>query len=84
MVDIKTNATPYSIDVAGKRQNVIEMECRGLEFVEFKPDGDWLCEGAESGTKFTGIDLSEDWFDYDEKTSEEVSITEIKWDIRRT
>jgi Eukaryotic protein of unknown function (DUF866) len=55
-----------------------------LEFVEFKPEGEWLAEGTESGTKFTGISFEEgDWFDYDEKAGEEVSITELKWEIRR-
>lgn len=40
--------------------------------------------GAETGTKFSGIDLSDgEWFDYDEKASEEVSITNVKWEIRR-
>jgi len=67
-----------------KAQNIIELDCRGLEFVEFKPDGEWLATGAESGTKFTAIDLSEgEWFDYDEKAGEEVSIREVKWEIRR-
>ena len=38
----------------------------------------------ESGTKFDSIDLSDgEWFDYDEKAGEEVSIKEIKWQIRR-
>ena len=86
--------------------NVITMDCRGLEFVEFKPDvrlllletlrwlqcsidtdyvqGEWKASGAESGTKFSGIDLTDgEWFDYDEKSSEEVSVTNIKWEIRR-
>lgn len=46
--------------------------------------GDWQAVGAESGTKFTGIDLTEgEWYDYDEKTSEEVSVTGVKWEIRR-
>lgn len=27
--------------------------------------GEWLATGTESGTKFTGIDLTEgEWFDY--------------------
>jgi len=64
---------------------MLEMECRGLEFVEFKADGEWLCEGLESGTKFTGVELlEEEWFDYDEKTSEEVSMKDFKWEIRRS
>lgn len=46
--------------------------------------GDWLATGAESGTKFTAIDLTEgEWFDYDEKAGEEVSIKDLKWEIRR-
>jgi hypothetical protein len=46
--------------------------------------GEFLAVGAESPTKFAGIDLAEDeWFDYDEKTGEEVSITNVKWEIRR-
>lgn len=40
--------------------------------------------GVESGTKFAAIDLTEgDWFDYDEKAGEEVSIKDVKWEIRR-
>ena len=38
----------------------------------------------ESGTKFGGIDLSEgEWFDYDEKVGEEVSVKDVKWEIRK-
>jgi hypothetical protein len=39
---------------------------------------------VESGTKFAEIDLTEgDWYDYDEKAGEEVSITGVKWEVRR-
>lgn len=39
----------------------------------------------DSPTKFESIvDLDEgDWFEYDEKTGEEVSIKDLKWEIRR-
>ncbi|KAF2152311.1 DUF866-domain-containing protein [Myriangium duriaei CBS 260.36] len=81
---IKEAPKVYEAQAPAKAKNIIELDCRGLEFVEFKADGDWLATGAESGTKFTGIDLTEgEWFDYDEKTSEEVSIKDIKWEIRR-
>lgn len=90
-----------------KSKNVITMDCRGLEFVDFKADvcsslkrchckckryrcdantiqGEWQAVGAESGTKFTGIDLTEgEWYDYDEKAGEEVSIVNVIWEIRR-
>lgn len=85
------------------RKNILDIDCRGLEFTEFKANvrlsrstpllrwkaaknsqGEWEAQGIESGTKFTGIDLSEgEWFDYDEKAGEEVSIINVTWDIRR-
>ncbi|EOD46069.1 putative duf866 domain-containing protein [Neofusicoccum parvum UCRNP2] len=74
----------YSQQLPPKRQNIITFDCRGLEFVEFKPDGEWQATGVESGTKFEAIDLTEgDWFDYDEKAGEEVSVKDMKWEIVR-
>lgn len=67
-----------------KGLKVIDIDCRGLEFTEFKPEGEWEAKGVESSTSFTSIDLSEgEWYDYDEKASEEVSINELKWEIGR-
>ncbi len=34
---------------------------------------------AASGAKFEDVDLSEDWSEYDEKASELVSVTDLKW-----
>jgi hypothetical protein len=43
-----------------------------------------LATGVDSNTKFTAIDLTEgDWFDYDEKAGDEVSIKDLKWEISR-
>ncbi len=43
-----------------------------------------MAKGLESGTKFEGVDLQEgEWFDYDEKVGEEVSVKDLKWEIRR-
>ena len=40
--------------------------------------------GANSSTKFSGIELDQgDWYDYDEKVGEEVSIKDLKWAIRK-
>ena len=83
--DVKSAPKAYIKASPPTRQNILEFECRGLEFVEFKPDGHWQCKGEESGTKFTGINLTEgEFFEYDEKAGEEVSIQDIKWEIRRT
>ncbi|KAL2260772.1 hypothetical protein VTK26DRAFT_5126 [Humicola hyalothermophila] len=81
---IKAAPTPYEQTEPPKAQKIIEFDCRGLEFTEFIPEGEWLAEGLESNTKFTGIELTEgEWFDYDEKAGEEVSIKELKWEITR-
>ncbi|KAG6010873.1 hypothetical protein E4U21_002541 [Claviceps maximensis] len=74
----------YEQSEPAKSHKIIVFDCRGLEFTEFKPEGEWLAEGADSGTKFTEIDLSDgEWFDYDEKAGDEVSIKDISWEIRR-
>ncbi|PHH73858.1 hypothetical protein CDD80_3531 [Ophiocordyceps camponoti-rufipedis] len=97
---IKAAPVPYKQTEPAKAQRVLEFDCRGLEFTEFKPEvgasipgaerqadgrqGEWLAEGIESGTKFAAIELVDgEWFDYDEKTAEEVSIKEMTWEIRR-
>ena len=82
--NIKDAPKAYEQSSPPKRVNIVEFDCRGLEFIEFQPTGEWLAEGTDSGTKFTGIDLSEgEWYEYDEKASAEVSIKDLTWEIRR-
>ncbi|KAL6719486.1 hypothetical protein ACLMJK_003726 [Lecanora helva] len=81
---IKNAPQIYSQASPPHRQNIIEIDCRGLEFVDFKCDGEWIANGLESSTKFSGIDLQEgEWFDYDEKAGDEVSIKDVKWELKR-
>ncbi|CAG9938881.1 unnamed protein product [Clonostachys rosea f. rosea IK726] len=81
---IKAAATPYEQAEPPKKQRIIEFDCRGLEFTEFHPEGEWLAEGIDSNTKFTAIELVDgEWFDYDEKAGDEVSIRDLTWEIRR-
>lgn len=100
-------AGPHSYEANDQRKGtkVIDLDCRGLEFTEFKADvryvrlvlcgrlhanvfvfqGDWEAKGIESGSPFSGIDLSEgEWYDYDEKAGDEVSIKEISWTVGRS
>ncbi|GAB1201637.1 hypothetical protein APSETT445_000220 [Aspergillus pseudonomiae] len=73
----------YEADEKRKGRKVIDIDCRGLEFTEFKADGEWEAKGTESSTPFTAIDLSEsEWYDYDEKAGDEVSIKEITWEFQ--
>ena len=55
-----------------------------LQGADIDMQGLWKATGSESGTKFADIDLTEgDWYEYDEKASDEVSIKDVKWEIRR-
>ncbi|EER24550.1 hypothetical protein CPC735_059200 [Coccidioides posadasii C735 delta SOWgp] len=75
---------PSAYTESQAQQQIIQFDCRGLEFTEFIPDGEWQAKGAESNYPFTGIDLQEgEWYDYDEKAGEEVSVTGLKWEIKR-
>ncbi|KAK9472327.1 uncharacterized protein V1510DRAFT_417937, partial [Dipodascopsis tothii] len=81
----KAAVRAYNADDSGKPQPVVDIETRGLELVEFLAAGNWICKGAESGTPFTDVSMDEgEWFDYDEKAGEEVSVTDVVWDIVRT
>ncbi|KAF8418078.1 hypothetical protein EV426DRAFT_348593 [Tirmania nivea] len=81
---IKSGPTPYIAQSPPKPQNLLTIECRGCEFTHFKAEGEWLATGEETGTKFMAIDLGEnEWYDCDEKSSGEVSIKDIKWEVRR-
>jgi hypothetical protein len=61
---IKAAPKPYEQTETPKPQKIIEFDCRGLEFVEFKPEGEWLAEGSDSGSKFTAIELMDgEWYD---------------------
>ncbi|RPB23991.1 hypothetical protein L211DRAFT_824455 [Terfezia boudieri ATCC MYA-4762] len=81
---IKSEPMPYIAQSPPKPQNLLLIECRGCEFKEFKAEGDWLATGEKTGTKFSGIKLEEnEWYDYDEKAGKEVSIKDIKWEVRR-
>jgi len=75
---------PYEADANGQfAPTGIILDCRGLEFVGFDPRGPWKCKGADSGTPFTDVDLSEgEWTEYDEKAALPVGIMEIesKWE----
>ncbi|TDZ37861.1 UPF0587 protein [Colletotrichum spinosum] len=81
---IKAAPASYEQVEPAKQQKIIEFDCRGLEFTEFIPEGEWLADGLDSNTKFTGVELADgEWFDYDEKAGDEVSIKELKWEIKR-
>jgi len=60
------------------------LDCRGLEFTHFHPEGTWMCVGVESGIVFNDVDLAEDdWTDYDEKSKLPVGISKLESRLSR-
>jgi hypothetical protein len=62
-------------------KTIVVFDCRGIEPVDWQPGDGWTCQGVESNTKFSQIDLSEnkEWMDYDEKTKQAVAINELEF-----
>jgi hypothetical protein len=49
-----------------------------LTLLEFIPTTGWAAQGAESGTRFEDVDLTDlEWVEYDEKAGESVEIMEV-------
>ncbi|KAJ7932487.1 hypothetical protein B0H13DRAFT_1955668, partial [Mycena leptocephala] len=68
---------PYTAE-NGQFGPLLQIECRGLEFIDFEPKGMWKCKGMK-GTVFPEVDLGEpEWTDYDEKAALPVGISEFK------
>jgi len=77
--DPSSSPRSYSADANGQYAPFITIDCRGLEFTSFDPQGVWKCVGTESGTPFTEVEFDNgEWVDYDEKTKEPVGISEIE------
>ncbi|KAJ3041813.1 hypothetical protein HDV00_008703 [Rhizophlyctis rosea] len=75
---------PYTIEQTGKFAPLVSLEGRGIEPVEWTAADGFTAEGAESGTKFEDIDLSEgDWTEYDEKAGASVEIMELASQIKK-
>ena len=59
-------------------QTIVEFDCRGIEPTVFDFRNHWIAVGAESGTIFEDVDLSEGmWTEYDEKMGRCVEISEL-------
>ncbi|KAG0148809.1 hypothetical protein CROQUDRAFT_74982 [Cronartium quercuum f. sp. fusiforme G11] len=73
----KAPASIYSRDA--QSVTLCVLDCRGCEFTEFDPRGQWTCKGAETKSVFTEIEFEDgEWHDYDEAAGLPVSVTNIK------
>ncbi|KAF9213547.1 hypothetical protein BGZ59_005177 [Podila verticillata] len=77
--DFSSKPVAYEIENNDKFATIVTIECRGLEPVDFEPRMGWKAKGAESGTVFDEVDLSEgDWAEYDDKSELPVAISNIE------
>ncbi|KAJ3128728.1 hypothetical protein HK098_003720 [Nowakowskiella sp. JEL0407] len=75
---------PYTIESSEQFAPWIILEVRGAEPVEYVLKDDLSVVGAESGTKFNEIDLTEgEWVEYDEEAKEPVGIMDIETKITK-
>eukprot|EP00112_Aurelia_sp_Birch-Aquarium-sp1_P000828 Seg1079.10 transcript_id=Seg1079.10/GoldUCD/mRNA.D3Y31 product="UPF0587 protein v1g245604" protein_id=Seg1079.10/GoldUCD/D3Y31 len=80
---MKDSIKSYDIENSGQFKAVVAFECRGMEPVDFSPRAGWIAKGAESTSQFE-IDLTEkEWYDFDEKTSNPVSIVDLQYRFSR-
>lgn len=82
--NIDRTVAKYTVEDDSKLVPILQIDARGLDLSDFVAEGRFECKGLNSGTTFNEVDLSDgEWYDYDDKVSEEVSVTEIKWEILR-
>eukprot|EP01029_Cantina_marsupialis_P018742 TRINITY_DN4318_c0_g1_i1.p2 TRINITY_DN4318_c0_g1~~TRINITY_DN4318_c0_g1_i1.p2 ORF type:complete len:165 (-),score=45.02 TRINITY_DN4318_c0_g1_i1:1461-1955(-) len=61
---------------------ILELDCRGMNPVEFQPMDEWIVE-SEFGTTFEDVSLEDgDWADYDEEGADEVAIYEATFEFK--
>lgn len=77
----------YTYETSDEFQTIIKIEARGLvieKFVAHENDN-FVAKSEESSQVFKtedgALDLTDDWYDVDESSYNEVSITEIEWTI---
>lgn len=68
---------------AGEWETILGLECRNLEVMKWIPSTDFVAESSEGKIFSEGVDLSDDWADYDEENDLAVSITVLEHKIER-
>lgn len=71
---IEKSIKKYSNEMNNLFQDLATVEGRGWEPIECLLLGGFSCTALKSFTLFEGIDLSDDWCEYDEKGKSEVSV----------
>ncbi|CAG5117289.1 unnamed protein product, partial [Candidula unifasciata] len=77
---IEGSVAAYTNEKSGEFATIVTFDCRGVHPTDFSPRIGWEVKGLGSDAIFSDVDLSNlEWFDYDEKAGQTVSITELKY-----
>ncbi|BFY99211.1 hypothetical protein BsWGS_02251 [Bradybaena similaris] len=77
---IQGSEAPYTSEQSGQFGTIVAFDVRGVSPTDFSPRVGWEVKSQESSTVFPDVDLKDlEWFDYDEKAAQSVSITEFKY-----
>lgn len=71
------------VDESNEWCKLLSIDARGVEFKLFIPEGKFMAKGVK-GTEFDFELEDAEWYDYDDKTGEEVSVTEVEWRVERS
>ncbi|KIJ68543.1 hypothetical protein HYDPIDRAFT_82335, partial [Hydnomerulius pinastri MD-312] len=80
--DTTLSVRPYTSDHSENFSEILVVDCRGLEFIDFDPARMWQCKGADTNTVFSEVEFIDgEWVDYDEKAAlpVQISFMESKW-----
>lgn len=85
LAQITRTKEKLTIEDNGKWVRILEIDARGMDFIKFDALGQWQCHGVTSPTIFDEVDLEDgEWYDYDDNAGEEVSVSEVSFEIART
>lgn len=83
--NISVVSKSYGVYTAGSKPTTMaSFDCRGWNITKFVPRNKFLAVGEDSNAKFVFEFEDGEWYDYDEKESREVSITNSEWTIVKT
>uniref|UniRef100_A0A5S6QTN2 CXXC motif containing zinc binding protein n=1 Tax=Trichuris muris TaxID=70415 RepID=A0A5S6QTN2_TRIMR len=79
-VDIIKNSTrSYKTDLTQMWQRMVVFDCRGMEPIDYNPDGGWTVVSSKSNATYEYISLDEnEWLEYDEEGRVQLSIGSVE------
>ena len=77
-INNKTNKNPYTIECTNGNDEatICSFECRGCTILKWVSKSDFIVVSNETETEFEGVDITDLWSEYDEKSGLMLNILE--------